>query len=357
MKNQLTISLLFCLLANYTFAQNTLAYKWQPNSTYKFKTIQNDKVKMGGGGMMGMMAMAGDMEFKTESVFALKIDQVMTNGSATGSFYLLNFKATDNKGNVLASMANLPKEAIEADFQVDKKGNFTFTEIPILLCREGNTLLVETKVEKGEMAVSAEADGEKVTLFAEFNPKTGSLKAGYTAATIAKPKPKAVTVKEDDETLDLLPTAFLDLLQLPEGPISTGKVLKVKMYDTEITEKIVDFTNNVATINYDIKSALNSRKFEKDAKKIAGDDDSEEKGEKEEGSMGEMNMGMEGMGMPGMEEGGTPDMGAETSGDITLTFDNGKGMFNKMSGDIISKTKMMGMEVTQKSKVLMTPMP
>ena len=353
MKNLLTISLLLCVLSFNSIAQNSLSYKWQANATYKFKAIQNDKIKMGGGGMMGMMAMAGDMEFKTESVFALKIDQVLANGSATGSFYLLNFKATDNKGNVLASMANLPKEAIEADFLVDKKGNFTFTKIPILLCREGTTMLVETKVEKGEMAVSAEADGERVTLFAEFNPKTGSLKAGNTTAAIAKPKPKPITVKEDDETLDLVPTKFLDLLQLPEGPVAAGKVVKVKMYDTEIVEKIVDFTNNVATIHYDIKSLLNAKKFEKDAKKMAGDNDDEEK----EGANSEMNMGIEEMGMPGMDNGGTPDMGQEVSGDITLTFDNKKGMFNKMSGDIVSKSNMMGMEVSQKSKVLMTPLP
>ena len=65
---------------------------------YKFKAVQNDKITMGGDGMMGMMAMAGDMEFKTESVFALKIEKTMPNGSATGTFYLLNFKVTDNKG-------------------------------------------------------------------------------------------------------------------------------------------------------------------------------------------------------------------------------------------------------------------
>ena len=353
MKNLPTISLLLFFLNYSSIAQNSLSYKWQANSTYKFKAVQNDKIKMGGSGMMGMMAVAGDMEFKTESVFTLKIDQVMPNGSARGSFYLLNFKATDNKGNTLASLANIPREAIEADFVVDKKGNFTFIEIPILLCREGATLLVETKIEKGEMAASVEADGERVTLFAEFNPKTGSLKAGYTAATIAKPKPKAITVKEDDETIDLLPTDFLDLLQLPEGPVASGKVMKVKMYDTEITEKIMDFTNNVATINYDIKSALNARKFEKDAKKMAGDNDDESKEE----SNAEMNMGMEGMGMPGMEGNETPDMGQEVTGDITLTFDNEKGMFNKMSGDIVSKSNMMGMEISQKSKVLMTPLP
>jgi len=355
MKKHVTVSLLLIFIAGLSFAQNTLSYKWQANSTYKFKTVQNDKVTMGGGGMMGMMAMNGNMEFKTESTFALKIDQVSPNGSATGSFYLLSFRSTDNQGNVLASIANLPKEAIEADFQVDKKGNFTFSSIPILLCREGSTLLVESKVEKGEMAASMEADGERVTLFAEFNPKTGSLKAGYTTATIAKPKPKAITVKEDDETIDLLPTDFLDLLQLPEGPVTAGKVMKVKMYDTEIIEKVIDFTNNVATINYDIKSALNSRKFEKDAKKMAGDEDTEEIGEKEEA--GDSEMGMPGMGMPGMETGGTPDIGQEMTGDIKITFDNEKGMLSKMSGDIVTKSNMMGMEITQKSKVVMTPIP
>lgn len=324
-----------------------LAYQWKPNATYKFKAVQNDKINMGGGGMMGMMAMAGDLEFRTESVFALKIDQVMPNGAAKGSFYLLNFKATDNQGNVLASLANVPKEAVEADFIVDKKGNFTFTEIPVLVCREGATFLVETKVEKGEMAASAEADGEKVSLFAAFNPKTGTFKAGYSTASLSKPKPNGLTIKEDDETLDLVPTDFLDLLQLPEGPVTAGQVMKMKMYDTEVVEKVVSFSNNVATLHYDINAALSARKFEKDAKKMAGDED-----EKENDSDMEMDMKMPGMG--GNE---TPDMGQEMNGDITLVFDNAKGMFNKMTGDITSKMNMMGMEVTQKSKVVMTPLP
>jgi len=329
----------------FSFGQGTLAYQWKANSFYKFKAVQNDKIKMGGG-MMGMMAMSGDMEFKTESSFTLRIDQVFPNGSAKGSFFVTAFRVTDTKGNTLASLQNLPKNAIEADFTVDKRGNFTFTEAPILVCREGNTMLVSMKIEKGEMAASSEVDGERVTLFAEFNPKKGTLKAGYTETTISKPKPKPVVIKEDDETIDLLPTDFLDFLSLPEGRISAGSHVKTRMYDTEITQTVEDFTNNVAKLNIEIKSALNSRKFEKDAKKMAGDDDQDDMGMDMPDDMGGMNPG-----------GGTPDMGQEMEGDIKLTFDNGKGMFQEMTGTIDSKTKMMGMEVSSVSTVKMVPVP
>jgi hypothetical protein len=105
-KSMRQISIIICFTVSVLFpalAQNTLSYQWKPNSIYKFKAVQKDKISMGGG-MMGMVSMAGDMEFKTESEFALKIDQLMPGGAASGSFYLSSFKCTDNKGNTLASM-------------------------------------------------------------------------------------------------------------------------------------------------------------------------------------------------------------------------------------------------------------
>jgi hypothetical protein len=349
MKNTFRSALLFTLLPVASLFSQGLSYHWKPGMIQKFRAVQNDKINMGGG-MMGMVAMAGDMEFRTETDFALRIDQVLPNGSAKGSFYVTNFSVKDTKGNQLASLRNLPKSAIEADFTVDRKGNFTFTEIPILLSRDNTTLLVSSKIEKGEMAASAEADGEKVTLFAEFNPKTGALKAGYNVATVGKPKSKAVVVKEDDETIDLLPTDFLDLLVLPEGMVAEGQVMKTKMYDTEITEKVEDFTNDVATLKYLINSSLDARKFEKDAKKMAGDeDDTDEAKDDGDGDMAAMGFGGAG--------GGTPQMGQEMTGDIKLIFDNGQGMIREMSGVINTKMNMMGMEMSTKSTVKMTPVP
>lgn len=340
----LTIGL---LSAQQLFAQNTLAYQWKPNTLYKFKATQQDKISMGGG-MMGLMAVAGDMEFKTESAFVLKMEKVMPGGSAAGTFYLTSFKCTDNKGNTMASLANIPKESLEAEFVVDRHGNFTFQQIPMLICRDNTTLLVSTKVEKGEMATTAEADGEKVTLFAEFNPKSGQLKAGYTATTVGKPKPKAVTVKEDDETLDLIPTDFLDMLVLPEGPVASGKVFKTKMYDTEVVEKVVSFENEVAHLQLNVKSGIDARKFEKDAQKMAGDE-TESEAEADNSDVNDM--------MGGMGASGTPQMSQDMTADISLQFDNTKGMIQLVKGTITTKQNMMGMETSVVSHLTMTPLP
>lgn len=350
MKAVLYFLILNTLIFLQSFGQNTLAYQWKPNSIYKFKAVQNDKITIGGGSLMGMMAMAGEMEFKTESVFALKVKSVVPGSSTKGTFYLLNFKVTDNKGNTMANLGSIPKETLEADFLVDRQGNFTFEEIPMLICRDNVNLLVSTKVEKGEMATTAEADGEKVTLFAEFNPKTGQLKAGYTASTVGKPKPKQVTVKEDDETLDLIPTDFLDLLVLPEGPVSSGKVFKTRMYDTEVTERVVSFDNDLANLQLVVKSAIDSKKFEKDAMKMAGDEEAKDEMEHEKDeAIGGMDMGMGGN--------GTPQISQDMTADVQLGFDNGKGMIQSMKGTITSKQNMMGMETSVVSKVQMVPVP
>jgi hypothetical protein len=243
---------LFSLFFLFSFVslqgQSTLAYQWKPNASYKFKAIIKDKVSMGGSGMMGMMAMGGDLEFTTNSVFTLRISRVNADGSAAGTFFLNNFRVSDNQGNTLANMASLPASAIKADFIVNKKGDFTFTNLPMLVVREGGNLLVSSKVSKGGMASSttAQVGGEKVTLYAEFNPKTGALKGGYTAQTIGQPKTKPVTVMQDDETLDLIPTSFLDLMSLPDGKVAAGQTFRTRMYDTEITQKVQSFEENVA---------------------------------------------------------------------------------------------------------------
>lgn len=325
---------IFCFSS---FGQNGLEYKWVPNSEFSFKTTSNDRFSMGGN-MMGMMSMAGEaMDFKTESVFSLVIEKVLPNGSADGTFYLKKFAVTNGKGNKLATLSNIPKKALTASFTVDKKGNFTFRQVPILLCRENSTLLVSAKVKSNSLAASAEFDGEKVSLFAEFNPKTGALKAGYSEQTL-KPSAKTVVVKEEDETIDLIPTDFLDLLMLPDGPVQTGAVFKTKMYGFEMVNKVSDFTNQVAKLDFKFRSGVNAKQMEKDAQKMASEDEAED-----------MTLDTDPDAMQ------TPDMGQEMNGDIQLIFDNNKGMMQKLSGTIVSKTNMMGMETTTESTLLMTP--
>lgn len=333
MKNIILSLLLF--IGFQSFAQQ-LVYKWAPNKEYTFKAVTNDNISMGGSMIgMGMMSMGGEaMNFKTESVFTLVIDKVLLGGSAEGTFYLNRFMATDGKGNKLATLANIPKRALTAPFLVDNKGNFTFKKFPVLICRENTTFLVEGKVKPNGVAASAEINGEKVSLFAEFNPKTGTLKAGYSEQTI-KPTPKKVEVKEDDEKLDLIPTEFLDMLVLPDGHISAGQTIKTKMYGFEMVQKVKDFTNQVAVIDFKFNSGINSKQFEKDAKAMDPD--------------GADDMGMDNDGME------TPTIAQDTKGDIQLDFDNGAGMMKKLSGTITSKSNMMGMEMTTKSNLVMVP--
>lgn len=328
--------LLFSILLAGTATGQGLSYQWKPNTEYVFKAVSNDQFSMGGGMMgMGMMNMSAEaMNFKTESVFTLAIEKVNPNGSADGTFYLNRFSVTDEKGNKLATLANIPKKALTAPFTVDAKGNFTFRKLPILLCRENSTLLVEAKLKPGEMAASAEMDGEKVSLCAEFNPKTGTMKAGYSVQNL-KPKPKPVEVKEDDETIDLVPTDFLDLLQLPEGPVSKGQVFKSKMYGFEMIEKVVDFNNKIANLDFKFKSGVNSKTMEKDAEAMMGDDAEDMSADTD-----------------GME---TPTIAQDMTGNIQLVFDNGKGMMQSLGGTITTKSNMMGMEITTKSTLQMTP--
>lgn len=334
------------LLAAYTplFAQTQLAYKWTAGKEYVFKSTCDDEVSMGGGGMMGMMGMmnmggqAMKMNYKTEATFTLAIDKVLPNGSAEGTFFLTQFSVTDSRGARLASLANIPKRALRAPFSVDDKGNFSFRQIPFLVKRENQSLLVSAQVKPGTMAASSEMDGEKVSLLAEFNPKTGALKAGYTVQTLGK-TPNRSEVKPEDETVDLIPTEFLDLLQLPDGPVSAGSTLKIKSYGMEMVEKVKSLEPTLAMIDFNFNSGLDARKFEKDAKAMDPDGDHGEDDHMQES--GEM---------------GTPDISQETNGTMQLHFDPTAGMMKRLSGTINSKSNMMGMEVSTKSKLLMVPL-
>ncbi len=343
MNFKILLFLLFTVCTHYANAQQ-LAYQWKEGTIYRFSATQIDEITTSGsmGGMSGMPNMGVDMstmmqgaipamKFTTKSVFALKIISKMPNGSAKGTFYLENFNVVDNKKNIIASLNNLPKSSVEADFLVDEKGNFTFIEIPFLVVREGVSFLVEAKVKPGEMAVSAEMNGEKITLMAEFNPKTGQLKAGYTLATIAKPKPKKVEMKETDTTIDLIPTDFLDLLQLPQTT-TVGEENKMTMFGTEVNEKITAFNDQQATINLNFKSSIDAQKFEKDAKKAGGDTDDNDDD----------------------KDNPMPQMGQSTIADFNYQFDNKAGIIKTILGNITTNQNMMGMEIKHVGTVNMT---
>lgn len=320
---KLRILLIVFLSAFYQKANaQKLAYQWKEGAIYRFAATQTDEISSSGGGNVGGINIGGMMQsamptlkFTTKSTFVLKINSKTPNGGAKGTFYLENFNVTDDKKKVIASIVNLPKSSVEADFLVDDQGNFTFLETPFLVVREGGSFLVEAKVKEGGIAASAEVDGEKVSLMAEFNPKTGQLKAGYTVATISKPKPKTVEIKETDNTIDLIPTDFLDLLQLPQNT-TVGEENKMSMMGMEVMQKVNSFSNQQASIKVNLKSSIDAQKIEKETK-IEEDD----------------------------KEMLAPQMGQTMVADFNYLFDNKVGMLNNIVGNMTTTQNMMGMEI------------
>ncbi|MCU0437351.1 MAG: hypothetical protein MUC49_05505 [Raineya sp.] len=328
---KLRILLIACL---FTFFQKAnaqkLAYQWKEGAIYRFTATQTDEISSSGSvsgmEMISMMqSTVPTMKFTTKSTFALKINSKTSNGGAKGTFYLENFNVTDDKKRVIATVSNLPKSSVEADFLVDDQGNFTFLETPFLVVREGGSILVEAKVKEGGIAASAEVDGEKLSVMAEFNPKTGQLKAGYTVTTINKPKPKTVEIKETDNTIDLIPTDFIDLLQLPQNT-TVGEENKMSMMGMEVIQKVNSFTNQQASIKLNLKSSIDAQKIEKDTK-LEEDD----------------------------KEMLAPQMGQTMVADFNYLFDNKIGMLNNISGNITTIQKMMGMEIKHIGTLEMKP--
>lgn len=347
MKTSILFLSLSLLAATACPGQTSLDWKWTPGARYSFRAVQKDKVEMGGGMLGGIGAMAGAMEFHTESSFTLRIRSVQPDGSADGLFTLTGFRVRDNRGKSLASLQNISRDALKAPFTVDAKGNFTFTEAPVLICRESGNLLVSARYKPGELAASAEIDGEKVTLFAEFNPATGSLKAGYSATTL-KPGPRPVVVKPEDNTLDLIPTDFLDLLVLPEGPVSEGQSFQVSFYGTRITETVEALQPEEAKIRLDVSSSLDARKFASDAEQMAGEDDHGHDHAGHHHEDGEMDM------PPGMDP-DMPDMRQQNQGTMTLRFDPAAGRMKSLEGQTTTRVNMAGMEITTTSWLTLTP--
>jgi hypothetical protein len=109
-------------------------------------------------------------------------------GTASGTLYLVNFNVKDSKGMTVASLLNLPKNAVKSEVKVDRKGNFTFLKKLQLITTPTSNALVYANVSENGASAGAEVDGEKVEVYAEFDPKTGKMKAGYSATTISKPK-------------------------------------------------------------------------------------------------------------------------------------------------------------------------
>jgi hypothetical protein len=342
MKNLILLLSSFLIILSSSFATE-LNYKWKANSFYAFNSIVTDNIST------SVMGMNVSDKYITTVDFVLFIQSVDANGLATGRLYLTNFNVRDSKGLIVASLANIPKDAVKSDITVDKKGNFTFTKKVTLVTTPTSNVLVYANATENNAQAGIQTEGEKVDAYAEFDPKTGKLKAGYTLQTIQTTKKVTVNENEQSDELDVLPYDFLQMLVMPEGEIAVNNHYNVKagMYTVDIL--VNSMANGIATIGETIATDKSADMFEGSAS-----------GETEDGSFNvgsfggtnQMDLTEEDQEAIEISKSMSPNM----DGTLTATFDYTNGMFVGVSGTINTNIETMGMKMTVKSVLTMKKM-
>ena len=334
MKN-LFVTALF-LLSIQLLKATELIYKWKANTSYTFASIQKDDVTT------SAMGMNIQEKFITTIDFVLFIQSVDMNGTAKGKLFLVNYSVKDSKGTVLANLASLPKNAVQSDITVDKKGHFTFPKKVSLVTTPTGNYLVYAKADQNVASAGIQTSEEKVDVYAEFDPKTGKIKAGYTVQTLNTTKKATVKENEESDHLDVFPYDFLEMMVLPDGKVAQGDKYNVSagIYNVEIVVK--SMANGIAVLDEKISTSKNADMFQGSAS-----------GQTEEGSFNmngfggveTMNIDAEDQAAIDMTKGMAPDM----SGTITSNFDYTNGMFVSIGGTLTTVVDMMGMKMTVKS--------
>lgn len=176
-------------------------------------------------------------------------------------------------------------------------------------------------------------------VYAEFDPKTGKMKAGYSVSTIAKPK--KVTVKEDEQSdeIDIIPYDLLQFLILPDGDVKLNDKIEVRAGLYTVNEIVKTLTSAQAVIGQKISTDKNADMFEGNAK---GETDG---GSFDMGSFG----GTDGMDLDTEDQTAIATsnaMAPAINGELVSTFDVVNGQFINSKGVITSTIDTMGVKMT-----------
>lgn len=308
-------------------------YIWTAGTSHTFSTVQTDDVST------SMMGMTMKDQFKTTSEFVLYISSVLPNGEANGTLYLIDYKVTDSRGAVLASINDLPKKAIQSEVKVDKKGKFTFVKKLMLITTVQGNVLAYAKADGTSLSVGGQAGDVQVDAYAEFDPKTGNLKAGYKTTEIKATHKVSVKVNEETDMIDVLPYDYLEMLELPEGAVAQGDKASMRagLYSIDMTA--ASLANGTAKLNYKISTDKNQNMTTGNAN--ATDGDGNVMFDMNTEGLGDVEMDAEDKNAMNMMSAMSPSM----SGDITSDFSYALGMFQQVSGTLKTSMDAMGMKM------------
>jgi hypothetical protein len=313
-----------------------LNYKWKANTSYRFSAIQKDDLSMSA---MGMNTVE---KFTTTVEFVVFIQSVDTSGLAKGRMYLVNYSVKDSKGVALATLAALPKDAVQSAITVDKKGHFTFEKEVTLVTTATGNYLVYAKADGNSVSTGMDTGSEKVDVYAEFDPKTGKLKAGYSVATMSKTKPANITKNENSDELDVFPYDFLDMMMMPDGNVNQGDAYQVKTGIYNCAVKVPSIVNGQVSLTEVITTDKTQDQFSGAAS-----------GQTQDGSFSIAEFGgTEGMELDSEDQDAlamTKAMSPEMNGNIQVVFDTVTGMFVGVKGTLKTTIDAMGIQMSVNS--------
>ncbi len=165
--------LFYLFIATFAFlhvSATKLNYIWKANTAYNFNATVVDNIST------SAMGMNINEKYVTTVDFTLFIQSVQPNGTATGRMYLTNFNVKNSAGVSVASMLNLPKDAVKSEFQVDKKGNFTFLKKVYLVTTPTSNVMVYANASENSANAGIQVGEEKVDAYAEFDEDSESKK-------------------------------------------------------------------------------------------------------------------------------------------------------------------------------------
>ena len=344
------------LFASGSASAVELNYQWKKGDVHRFQyeddsTIEMKMPGMGGMGGMGGMQMPGmdmgkggmNVRMKVQSVFSQKVLAVRPDGTAEVELTLEKMDLVGGDKRV-TTLDKIPAAAKKVKAEVDRKGNAKFYKMVTVYIQEGRTVVGVHNLKAGPRGASASmtAGDTRVDVVAAVDPKKGTITLAMEEKKAPPPALKAVKIKEEDPSVDVLPKQIFDMMVLPEGDMTPGGRYEVTTPMGAMATTLAEIENNLAQMRTTVAQKTEVPAEAAGESELGGAD--VESGDEDEGGsaqamggmdMGGMNMGAGmdmGGGKPGKGGGSGASMGMNVDVDVTTGFDVAAGRLVRIEG-------------------------
>ena len=245
------------LFASGSASAVELNYQWKKGDVHRFQYEDDSTIEMkmpGMGGMGGMQMPGMDMgkggmnvRMKVQSVFSQKVLSVRPDGTAEVELTLEKMELVGGDKRV-TTLDKIPAAAKKVKAEVDRKGNAKFYKMVTVYIQEGRTVVGVHNLKAGPRGASASmtAGDTRVDVVAAVDPKKGTITLAMEEKKAPPPALKAVKIKEEDPSVDVLPKQIFDMMVLPEGDMTPGGRYEVTTPMGAMATTLAEIENNLA---------------------------------------------------------------------------------------------------------------